>query len=191
MTTDSVNAYESNAERFLKRRSHSIGSQTVKRWAESLESGAHVIEIACGGGLPVTQALIDSNLSVWAIDSSPTLINTFSERFPKVPSQCSTVLESNYFNKTYDAAIAIGLIFLLEPTDQIKMLNRVSSILKPGGRFLFTAPVQTGEWIDTGTGHGCISLGHAAYEAALQDAGFNVNELYEDSGKNRLRLSYL
>jgi len=41
----------------------------------------------------------------------------------------------SFLDKTYDATIAIRLIFLLNPEDQIKMLNRVSSILKSGGRF--------------------------------------------------------
>lgn len=185
MTTDSITAYEKHARHFLQSRDSSkVGIQVVSSWAHSLKPNANVIEIACGGGFPVTQALVDAGLAVWAIDSSPTLVAAFTERFPDIPAACDTVLESSYFHRKYDAAIAIGLIFLLCESDQRKMLSRVSEILHPGASFLFTAPVETGTWADTMTGHACISLGRNAYERALEQAGFRVVRCHEDTGKN-------
>ena len=185
MGTDSIGAYEEHAQNFLQCRDASkVGVQVVNRWAQSLKPGADVMEIACGGGLPVTRTLVDEGLKIWAIDSSPTLVNVFKDRFPDVPVQCGTVLESDYFRKKYDAAIAIGLIFLLSEKDQIEMLNRVSEVLRPAARFLFTAPVEVGTWMDVNTGHACKSLGRDVYETALKQSGFRVAGFYEDSGKN-------
>jgi len=185
VNTDSTDAYETHAQNFLQCRDASkVGAKAANRWAHSLRPGAKVIEIACGGGIPVTQILVDAGLKVWAIDSSPTLISVFKDRFPDIPAQCDTVLESDYFKRKYDAAISIGLIFLLGERDQIKMLGRVSEILHPGASFLFTGPVEVGSWSDINTGHTCISLGREVYESALEQSGFRVVGCYEDSGKN-------
>lgn len=185
MTTDSIKAYETHAQNFLQCRDTSkVGVQVINRWARSQKPGAEVIEIACGGGIPVTRTLVDAGLKLWAIDSSPTLLNTFRNRFPDIPTQCTTVLKSNYFQRKYDAAIAIGLIFLLSERDQVRMITRISEILRPGASFLFTAPIEVGTWTDINTSHTCISLGQDAYKNALDQAGFQVAKRYEDSGKN-------
>jgi cyclopropane fatty-acyl-phospholipid synthase-like methyltransferase len=133
----SVDAYEKHAQKFLKIRDRStIGKRVVEQWARTLSDGSNVIEIACGGGLPVTQILSQANLNIWAIDASPTLVAEF-----KIPVQCELAQTSDYFGRKFNAAIAVGLIFLLSEADQIKVINRISQILLPQGRFLFTAPI--------------------------------------------------
>ena len=185
MATDSTAAYENNARSFLRYRDSSqVGADVTERWARSLQPGSKVIEIACGGGLPITRTLVGARLKVWAIDSSPTLVSVFRKRFPGIPVSCDAALESEYFQTKFDAAIAIGLMFLLAEKDQINLMTKVAEILIPGGRFLFTAPIETGTWTDTNTGHTCISLGLKAYEDALGHAGFRVTGHYEDNGKN-------
>lgn len=185
MKPNSIDAYESNAEHFLQHRDQSVvGTKVVERWARSLKPGTSVIEIACGGGIPISQTLLAAGLNLRAIDSSPSLVKAFRDRFPEVPVQCATVLESDYFGLRFDAAISIGLIFLLDESDQIRMLGRVAKILRPGAGFLFTAPVEIGEWIDQGTGHPCVSLGRDTYESALADSGFRVVTCHVDVGQN-------
>jgi SAM-dependent methyltransferase len=185
MVTDSANAYEIYALDFLNIRDKStIGEDIVERWARSLQPRTEVIEIACGGGFPVTRILLDKGLSLWAIDSSPTLLANFQTRFPNIPVQCARAQESDYFGRKYDAAISIGLIFLLDEPDQISVIHRISEILLPGGRFLFTAPVEIGTWKDVNTGHECRSLGVDRYEKILMESGFRVIAKYEDEGKN-------
>ena len=185
MSMNSTVAYEANAAEFLKVRDQSmVGAAIVEQWAQSLPSGTEVLEIACGGGLPITRVLLDAGLRLWAIDSSPTLLAAFKTRFPSVPTQCAIAQESDYFERQYGAAISIGLIFLLNETDQAALLRRVSEILLPGGRFLFTAPIERGTWRDVNTGHECISLGRAQYEATLEASGLRLTATYEDEGKN-------
>lgn len=185
MSTDSIGVYEKYARKFLQCRDKStVGIEVANQWARSLVPKSDVIEIACGGGIPVTQTLINAKLKLWVIDSSPTLLTVFKDRFPNVPVQCATVLESDFFQREYDAAISVGLIFLLRERDQIKMIDRVSEILRPGASFLFTAPIEKGTWIDVNTDHACISLGREIYEKALERSGFQVVGCYEDIGKN-------
>jgi cyclopropane fatty-acyl-phospholipid synthase-like methyltransferase len=182
---DSADAYEARAHEFLRARDKSpIGTRIVDRWSRNLRRGATVIELACGGGYPVTQALSRAGLQLWAVDSSPTLVAEFQSRFPAIPVQCARVQESDFFDRTYDAAIAIGLIFLLSEPDQSALISRISKILVPGGRFLFMAPVEKGDWTDMNTGLECRSLGRAGYEKYLSDAGFRVVATFTDEGAN-------
>jgi cyclopropane fatty-acyl-phospholipid synthase-like methyltransferase len=181
----SASAYESHAREFLDaRESSQTGADIVARWSRELPAGAEVIEIACGGGYPVSRVLLESGVKLWAIDASPTLLERFRSRFPGVPTQCSLALECDYFGRKFDAAIAIGLLFLLEESEQLAFLHRVSEILLPGGRFLFTAPIEIGKWRDTCTGHECRSLGRARYVQTLADAGFCLIGVHVDAGQN-------
>jgi len=181
----SASAYETHALEFLDARDRSlIGADVVSRWARSLPPGTEVVEIACGGGYPVSRALVEAGVELWAIDSSLTLLERFRSRFPGVPTECSLALESDFFGRKFGAAIAIGLVFLLEESEQVALLRRVSEILLPGGRFLFTAPVQSITWQDITTGHASRSLGEERYVRELERAGFRVLGTHVDEGGN-------
>lgn len=181
----SASAYEAHAHEFLAARDRSvIGADIVGHWARLLPAGTDVIEIGCGGGYPVTRALVEADVNLWAIDASPTLLGQFRSRFPAIPTQCALALECDYFGRKFGAAVAIGLIFLLEESEQVALLHRVSEILLPNGRFLFTAPMETGTWRDITTGHECRSLGEKTYVEALQVAGFRLVGTHIDQGKN-------
>lgn len=185
MSDDSAAAYEKHARAFLDARDRStVGAAVVDRWARSLASGAEVLEIGCGGGYPVTRVLRDAGLRLWAIDASPRLISEFKARFGDVPVECSHAIASTYFDREFDAVIAIGLMFLLSPEDQETLIHRVSASLREGGRWLFTAPLQVATWSDTTTGHPCLSLGQARYERVLDEAGLEVVANYVDEGGN-------
>lgn len=182
---DSAQAYEIYAHEFLRIRDSSpVGTKIADQWSRTLRSGANVIELACGGGYPITRVLETAGLQLWAVDSSPTLVAAFRSRFPNIPVQSAKVQESNFFGRKYDGAIAIGLVFLLSETDQATLISQVAQILVPGGRFLFTAPTQIGTWKDLNTGHECKSLGHERYEELLSIAGLRVVATYTDAGAN-------
>ena len=182
---DSSLAYENNALAYLRERDKSlVGYKIVQQWANSLPAAAEVIEIACGGGYPVSKQLVETGLRLWAIDSSATLITKFNERFPDVVIQCERFQDSHFFSRKFDAALAVGLIFLLPEPEQSLLINKVAAILKPKGRFLFTAPTQIGTWRDLNTGIECLSLGQQRYQTMLESSDLNIVASYEDAGKN-------
>jgi cyclopropane fatty-acyl-phospholipid synthase-like methyltransferase len=185
MSADSTTAYEAHAHTFLVKRDQStIGADVAEGWAASLTPSSDVLEIACGGGLPVTRSLVRADINLWAIDSSHTLTHTFSQRFPHIPIRCERAQDSTFFERSFDAVISVGLIFLLSTEDQLALIHRVADVLGPGGRWLFTAPMQTGSWTDINTGHTCQSLGDQQYLSALKTAGFGLMQRHEDEGNN-------
>jgi cyclopropane fatty-acyl-phospholipid synthase-like methyltransferase len=182
---DSATEYEKNAHNYLRGRDESlVGYKIVRQWANKLPAGSEVIEIACGGGYPVTKELVESRLNLWAIDSSKTLLTEFQKRFPNVKAKCERVQDSNFFDRKFDAAIAIGLIFLLPESEQAELIKQISNILNPGGKFLFMAPIKTGKWLDLNTGIQCSSLGYDRYQEILSNSGFQIVSTIEDAGEN-------
>jgi len=182
---DAAQAYEANASTFLTARDASlIGSRVVEAWCRTLPAGTSALELGCGGGHPISRVLHDAGLALWAIDSSPTLLKVFEGRFPGTPTQCAKVQDSDFFGRSFDAVVAVGLIFLLPPDEQLALIHKVATALSSRGRFLFTAPLETGQWHDLNTGIQCESLGHARYEATLAAAGFRVVSSCHDHGGN-------
>lgn len=80
--------------------------------------------------------------------------------------------------------LAWGLLFLLEPGAQARVIEKVARALKPGGRFLFTAPREPVEWLDGMTGRPSRSLGEDAYRRLLREAGLTWIADARDEGGN-------
>lgn len=80
--------------------------------------------------------------------------------------------------------IAVGLLFLLPADVQLTLVRKVARVLNCGGRFLFTAPEPVCAWTDILTGRRSVSLGGAAYEMTLFDAGLVLTDEYDDEGEN-------
>lgn len=187
---DSSNGYEAAASEFISVRNRSgIGAATVRAWARSLPPGGDVLDLGCGHGVPISQTLIDAGLNVFGVDASPTMIAAFRAQFPEVPAECSAVESSRLFDRSFDAAVAWGLIFLLPPDAQSDLVRRVAGALRPGGRFLFTSPAQECEWRDNLTGQLSTSLGRAEYRRILEESGLLLEGEADDEGENHYYLA--
>jgi SAM-dependent methyltransferase len=187
---DRSNGYEAVSEEFLARRgdratrSIAIGVKEVRRWAKKLPRGSSVIDLGCGPGFPLTVLLVEEGLQVFAVDAAPSLIAAFRHSLPGTPVACESVLESRCFDRTFDAVLSVGLMFLLKAEDQHRLVRRFAEILVPGARLLFTSPAKPVVWNDAMTGVESISLGAEEYRQLLETAGISVVEEYEDAGEN-------
>lgn len=182
---DLSNGYEALAEEFISRRQQStIGASTVARWSATLAPGSTIIDLAAGPGVPITNTLVAAGHDVYAVDASASMVRAFRARFPQVPVACEAIQESTFFNRTFDGAVAWGVLFLLRAELQALVIQRVARALKPAGRFLFTAPWQTGSWTDLLTRRESVSLGRNEYLRILSSAGFTLVNEFDDEGEN-------
>jgi SAM-dependent methyltransferase len=187
---DSSNGYESVSAEFLARRGNSrtrfnaIGVHQVRNWARTLAHGSSVIDVGCGPGFPITVVLVEECLQVFGVDAAPSFVSAFQRNLPGTPVVCESALESTFFDRTFDAVLSIGLMFLLKAEEQHKLIQRFADILLPGGRLLFTSTAKPHVWTDVLTGRVSISLGAEEYRKLLGAAGISVAEEYEDAGEN-------
>lgn len=173
--------YDAIADQFIAARSAS-GRDLIRTWAKSLAPNSSVIDIGAGHGEPLMSALIHAGHAVWAIDASPMLVDAFKQSFPDIPVLCERVEESDFFQRRFDAALMVGLIFLLEEERQVEVFQKLSSALVPGGRLLFSAPKQTATWTDLLTKNPSWSLGAETYQSLLEQSGFSLIATHEDEG---------
>src|SRR5215469_6715239 len=151
---DRSSGYEAVSVEFLARRgnistrSTAIGVREVRKWAKALPRSSSVIDLGCGPGFPITVVLIDEGLHVFGVDAAPSFVTAFQRNLPGTPVLCEAVQESRFFDRTFDAVLAIGLMFLLKAEDQRHLIQRFAEILVPGGRLLFTATAKPALWND-------------------------------------------
>ena len=182
MRRDRSNGYEAIAEEFICLRSSS-GVATIRKWAASLPRNGSVLDVGAGSGEPLTAALIEEGLAVCAIDASPTMVAALQQRFPGVEIACEPAESSRFFDRTFDGALAVGLVFLLPEDSQRKLLRKLAGVLKPGGGLLFSAPRQVCTWDDRLTGQRSSSLGAEAYRRILASSGLRLTGEYLDEGE--------
>ncbi|HEV2425194.1 MAG TPA: class I SAM-dependent methyltransferase [Terriglobia bacterium] len=181
---DRSNGYEAIAEDFTRARTPTIGPRVVRKWAKGLPRGAAILDIGCGFGIPISQALLEDGFAVCGVDASPTLVARFRERFPDVHVECCPVEDSLFFSRTFDAVVAWGLMFLLPRDVQRSLIGKVARTLKPQGQFLFTSPKEVCTWTDGMTGLPSVSIGHDAYRQELTSHGLKLVGNDQDEGEN-------
>lgn len=184
MSIDRSEGWDGVAGQFMAVRSD-IGARLVQSWArEHLPAAGAVVDVGCGSGVPIAQVLIDEGFEVFGIDASPVLVAAFRRRFPQAPCACEAAQDSEFFHRRFDAAVSVGLLFLLAGADQRDVVRRVARSLRPGGRFLFSAPREACQWQDLLTGRRSISLGADEYERLLQACGLQLVGYRVDEGEN-------
>jgi SAM-dependent methyltransferase len=187
---DRSNGYEGVAEEFLAGRggsplrSTAIGVNAVRNWARTLPRGAAVIDRGCGPGFPITEVLVDEGLNVYAVDAAPSFVQAFRRNLPDTPVACEAVEDSTFFDRTFDGVVAWGLMFLLAPEIQQRLIQKIAGVLVRGGRLLFTSEARPLVWNDAMTGLESRSLGAEVYRRQLTAVGLAVSSEYEDDGQN-------
>lgn len=184
MTHAQHDVWDSVDEAFITARTR-IGVEVVTGWARAhIAPGATILDVGCGHGVPVAQALVADGFRVAGVDASPKLIAAFRRNVPGMEAVCEPVQDSALFGRSFPGIIAIGLIFLLSAEDQARLLARLPDALEPGGRLLFTAPRQRCRWRDLLTGQPSVSLGADAYARALAISGGELIGEHRDEGGN-------
>jgi cyclopropane fatty-acyl-phospholipid synthase-like methyltransferase len=184
---DKSNGYEEIASLFLsgRGRNHSgVGATVVADWSKMLPEGAAVLDLGCGTGVPISQALIERGFQVYGLDASPTMVAAFQARFPSVPIECAAVEDSDFFLRAFDGVVAWGLFFLLDREVQLRLIKKIAGVLQGGGRLLFTAPSHNSSWHDAMTGRISTSLGYEMYRAALEAERISLVGTHLDEGEN-------
>jgi cyclopropane fatty-acyl-phospholipid synthase-like methyltransferase len=184
---DKSNGYEQIAPIFISGRGQNhvgVGARVVAEWSHLLQDGATVLDVGCGTGVPISETLIKRGFDVYGIDASPSMVAAFQARFPTSPVQCAAAEDSDFFNRNFDAVVAWGLFFLLDPEVQRRLLKRLAALLPSGGRLLFTAPRNACSWSDAMTEQTSVSLGFDQYQAVLESSGMLLVETHLDEGEN-------
>ena len=111
--------------------------ETISRSLAYCKDSDEVLEIACGTGI-VTLALAERVKHITAVDISEEMIARLSEKaggsVQNLTLHCTDISDHLLDGKRFDVIAAFNILLYLENVDEA--LERIHSLLKPGGVFL-------------------------------------------------------
>lgn len=192
-----MHEYDLIAEWYASQRTDATGVPELTALLASLPASPSVLDVGCGNGLPLTRLLIDRGCQVLGVDSSPNMLARFALNFPDVPTICAPIQDCDLTGRTFDAAVAWGVMFHLPNPEQVKVIAKVASVLKPGGAFLFTSGDEEGAKDGppfegapmNGVRFFYYSFSRDEYRDLLREHGLTLEKTHIDEGKNMYYLA--
>ena len=151
---------------------------TYRAWidelAAMLPAGARVLDLGCGNGLPATRLLVERGFKTTGLDFSPKQLERARRLVPGANFLEADMATWSTGPATFDAVLALYSLIHLPLSDQMDLIPRLASWLRPGG--LLLAVVGHRRWTGIEEYHGSpMFWDHAegvAYERWLTEAGF-------------------
>jgi len=188
-----VREYDLIAEWYASERIDQTGVPEAMALASSIPLGSLVLDVGCGNGIPITRALLGENHRVVGLDSSGAMLAQFKQNCPEAFVVKGIVQSSPFADGVFDAAVAWGVMFHLNPEDAIRAIANVSRTLKRGAPFLFTSGDVDGfdakESKMNGVTFRYFSYSVENYRHILGDHCFTLVDVHADSGNNTYYLA--
>ena len=148
---------------------------------EGLPPGSQVLDLGCGAGVPMTQALAE-RYEVTGIDVSAEQIKLARQQVPNARFVQSDMTHLDFSAETFDAVVSFFAIFHLPREEQPKLFGDIFDWLKPGGFFLATLALEDEPGYTEDDFHGdemyWSNFSREQYRSLLTDAGFELIDDY-------------
>jgi SAM-dependent methyltransferase len=188
-----VREYDLIAEWYASERVDQTGVPEATALAASIPRGSLVLDVGCGNGIPITRALLRHGHGVIGLDSSSAMLAQFKRNCPEAFAVRGIIESCPFPDEVFDAAVAWGVMFHLNPEDAIRAIARISRSLKRGAPFLFTSGDVDGIEAKEGTMNGVtfryFSYSANSYRCILSDHSFTLVDVHADSGNNTYYLA--
>ncbi len=109
---------------------------------DRLPARARVLDLGCGGGLPVTLAL-SQHADVVGVDISAVQIEQARKAVPNATFVVGDMLSQQFEAGSFDSVVAFYALFHLPREEHRPLLERVATWLRPGGTLLVTVAGQS------------------------------------------------
>jgi ubiquinone/menaquinone biosynthesis C-methylase UbiE len=185
-----VREYDLIAEWYACERVDETGVSETTTLAFSIPYGSRVLDIGCGNGIPITRALLRGGHLGTGLDSSGAMIERLRDNCPEAVAVQGLAQACPFADRIFDAAVAWGVMFHLNPEDQIKAIAAISRVLKARGTFLFTSG-DIDEFEGKDDTLNCIMFRYSFenYRRILHDHGLTLIDVHSDKGDNTYYLA--
>jgi cyclopropane fatty-acyl-phospholipid synthase-like methyltransferase len=182
MTDDAADivrrGYNAIAERY--RDWSSQGGQIRQRFLQEalvrLTAGSRVLDLGCGSGQPVAEALARDHY-VLGIDLSPRQVELAQQAVPHACFEVADLVTFEADPASFDAVVSFYVLGHIPSHLHRDVYARIAGWLKPGGSLLTSAPVTSGDevtpdWLGVPMYFG--GIGEQATRQAVQAAGLEI-----------------
>lgn len=160
----------------------------INYFITDLAKSAHILDIGCGMAEPIAGHLIKKGFKITGVDSSMEMLKLAKQRFPEMQWLYGD-MRSIVLKEKFDGLIAFDSFFHLIINDQIKMLERFSNWLQPGGRLLLSTGPDESEVINApmhGLPFSYYSMSVQNYRKYLALNQFDILMSEEDQPDHRI-----
>jgi SAM-dependent methyltransferase len=149
----------------------------IERFLSLLPAEATVLDLGCGGGVPVGAHMAAQGFRVTGVDSSPTLTALCRTRMPN-QEWIVADMRSLTLGRRFDGILAWDSFFHLNHDDQRRMFRTFAAHSAAEAVLMFNAGRSEGEAVGTYRGDPLYhaSLDPSEYKALLVGAGFELIE---------------
>jgi len=173
--------YDRMAEQYLatKDPQDPLALAALEDLASHLPSGAAVLDLGCGAGVPVTRWLADRGFAVTGVDVSTRQLELARKNVPEGTFLKADMTEMAFAPENFDAVVAFHSIIHVPRAEHPALLESIHRWLKPGGVFLATMTVSDFEgreedWEGWGAPMVWSHYDGEANVAMLREVGFEI-----------------
>ena len=142
-----------------------------------LRAGSRVLDLGCGAGVPIAQTLAERH-QVTGVDTSSMMLGMAGHAVPDGQFICDDISNVEFDAGSFDAVVAMFVLFHLPCEEHGEIFRRVSSWLRPGGYFLATLTESAEKPYTEDDFFGVpmywSNLGWTDYEDLLEQAGMTI-----------------
>jgi ubiquinone/menaquinone biosynthesis C-methylase UbiE len=168
--------YDKIAEVYDQEREKFDNSDEIQEFIEHLPKGATVLDVGCGGGVPVLRKLVAEGYDATGIDFSTGMLEVAKRNVPQATLIHGDVTKTDFDENSFDGIISTYAIIHIHKSLHPMMYSRIYNWLKPGGVMLVCTAHS--EWEEIAEYHGVdMAWSHPAPDASLEmvkKAGFEV-----------------
>lgn len=149
----------------------------IERFLDFFTAGGTVLDLGCGGGVPVAAHMAAHGMHVTGVDSSPTLIALCRSRMPD-QEWIVADMRTLALGRQFGGILAWDSFFHLTHDDQRRMFRNFAAHSAVGTILMFNAGLSQGEAVGTYRGDPLYhaSLDPSEYETLLSGVGFELIE---------------
>jgi len=159
----------------------------IDEFIKLLPDKAVVLDIGCGGGVPILKLLLKKGFIAKGIDFSRGMLDVAKENVPEAELIHGDIMKTDFENESLDGVISTYAIIHIHKSHHPALYMKIHKWLKPGGVMLVST-ART-EWEEVSEYYGVeMAWSHPAPEASLQiimNTGFEVlfDRLVTDGGE--------
>lgn len=181
--------YDLIADWYSRERGGQAGVKEALDLVGSLPTGARVLDLGCGNGIPITAVLVAAGCRPVGVDSSPEMLARFLVNCVSTPAVRAVAQRLPFRDELFEAVICWGMLFHLPQVDQRHALAEVSRVLCSGGVLLFTSgdvddDSRTHVTPMNGVDFHYYSYSAEGYRRMLADRGVDLLNVTVDAGQN-------
>lgn len=170
-----VDLYERHARAFDRDRGRTLFEKAwLDRFLDITPPPKAILDMGCGGGEPITRYLIQCGAACTGVDSSASMIEICTARFPQAEFIVADMRTLD-LRRRFDGLLAWDSFFHLAPDDQRRMFSVFRRHAAPNAAVMFTSGPREGVAIGEYRGEPLYhaSLDPAEYRTLFAANGFD------------------